>query len=368
MNPPGLVVSRRAAGALTAAVLLVAGCGKEEPVAEAPVARPVKLLAVGGESSAEARDYPGRVAAVREASVAFEVGGRIVDLPVEEGQMVRTGAVLARLDDRDFEANLAAARADRQAAEADYLRYQDLLERDAVSRRDFESRQRNFEVAKSKIDIAKKALEDTVLRAPFAGRVARKLVDDFENVQSKQAIVLLQDASALEIAIDLPEADLTRGPRGEQVEDLASAAERLQVTAEVTLASAPGESFPATFRELATSADPATRTFEATFAFTPPGDVLILPGMTARVTLAAPAKAEDGVKIPSGAAVADDSGKPYVWKVDESSMTVSKAPVVLGELSGADVAVTSGLAPGDVIAVSGVHHLRAGMEITRFES
>ncbi|GEM_PF-1539108 len=168
-----------------AAALIAGGCRREEPVALAPVARPVKILTVGAESSLDVREYPGRVSAVREAAVAFEVGGRIVELPVIEGQR---GTLLAKLDARDFEAKLTAAKADRDAAEADYMRFKELLDKDAVSRRDFETRQRNFEVAKSRIDIAEKALEDTVLRAPFSGRVARKLVDEFQNVRALEEV------------------------------------------------------------------------------------------------------------------------------------------------------------------------------------
>lgn len=348
--------------ALGAAALIAAGCGEEAPVAEAPVVRPVKIQTVGAEAAADAREYPGRVSAVKEATVAFEVGGRIVSLPVGEGQRVKKGAVLARLDARDFEAQMAAARADRAAAEADYLRYQDLLAKDAVSRREFESRERNFEVSKSRIDIAEKDLEETDLRAPFSGIVARKLVDNYQAVQAKEPILLLQDATALEIKVDLPEADLLR------IERTAETKARLgSLRPTVSLASAPGSSYPAKLKELATSADPATRTFLATFSFDPPETALILPGMTARITLAPPMRDIGGVRIPSAAAVADDTGKPYVWRVDEASMTVSRAPVTLGELSGADVGVESGLAPGDVIAVSGVHHLRDGMEVKRFE-
>jgi RND family efflux transporter MFP subunit len=345
-----------------AAVLWLAACGKEEPVAEAPVVQAVKLLTVGSAASADARVYPGRVSAVKEATVAFEVGGRIVSLPVREGELVQKGAVLARLDARDYEAKLAAARADRGAAEADYLRFQELLAKDAVSQREFEMRERNFEVAKSRIDIAEKDFEETELRAPFSGLVARKLVDDFENVQAKQPILLLQDAGGVEIKVDLPEADLLRIQRTAETKALVS-----ELTPMVSLASAPGSSYPAKLKELATSADPTTRTFQATFSFKRPETAVILPGMTARITIMPPMVGVGGVRIPSSAAVADDTGKAYVWKVNESSMTVSKAMVTLGELTGADVGVESGLSSGDVIAVSGVHHLRDGMEIKRFE-
>ncbi len=90
--------------------------------------------------------------------------------------------------------------------------------------------------------------------------------------------------------------------------------------------------------------------------------------MTAKLIISVPAEDEavQGHMVPASASLADDSGAAFVWKVDPSSMRVSRAPVELGELSGSQVQVRSGLDNGDLIAISGVHHLREGMEVRRF--
>ncbi len=93
--------------------------------------------------------------------------------------------------------------------------------------------------------------------------------------------------------------------------------------------------------------------------------------MTAKIILTLP-RAVAGAQattftIPASAVLSDESGSPYVWKVDESTMTVSRAPVVVGELSGSEIVIQSGLASGEVIAVTGVHQLREGLVVRRLE-
>ena len=87
--------------------------------------------------------------------------------------------------------------------------------------------------------------------------------------------------------------------------------------------------------------------------------------MTARV-IANPI-GEDVVRLPSHAALSDDSGAAQVWVLDPTSMTVSRRAVQLGELTGSDVQILDGLASGDLVAVSGISHLRDGMQVRRYE-
>ena len=337
----------------------LAGCAPEEVAEAPPTARPIKMIDVGEAVSAVRREYPGRVAPALEAELGFEVAGRIASFPVREGQQVRKGQVLARLDASDYEAQLAAAQADLKAAEADYERFRELLGKNAVSERDFQTRERNFEVAQAQIQIAEKALADTQLTAHFTGRVARKLVDDFQSVQAKQPVLLLQDDSRPEIKIDVPEADLALGNTNWR--------SALQPVVSVT--AFPGRAFAAQFTEVSTAADPVTRTFEATLAFKPDDDVRVLSGMTASVSLSVEQSGADspGYSVPSQSVATGDDGGAYVWKVNPQTLEVSRAAVELGELTGGDILVRSGLARGDLVAVSGVHHLREGMQVRRME-
>ena len=336
--------------------LLTLACGGEV-VEQAPVARPVKMLDLGSGTMTGSVEMPGSVSPAQNAEMAFEVAGRIISFPVNEGEWVNKGVVLARLDPQDYATRRDRELASRNAARADYQRYQELYASDATSLQDLELKRREYEVADADFRTAQKALGDTYLRAPFAGRVARKIVDDFETVGAGQPILVLQDDSSLEIKIDVPEGTLAE-----------AAVEGREIDLEVEVSAHPGRQFPARVKEIATAADPVTRTFEATLFFDAPEDLTILPGMTARVIVSIEAQeGEAGFTIPASAVLSDESGAASVWMVDATSMEVHQSPVVLGRMSGSTVIVTEGLSLGNRIAVSGVHNLREGTLVRPLE-
>ena len=194
--------------------------------------------------------------------------------------------------------------------------------------------------------------------APFSGRVASRLVENFQDVQAKQAIVRLQDIEQLEVVVDIPE------NRAIRIRDEGRQAAKVHAVFEA----APDREFPLTIKEFSTEANPETQTFEVVLAMPQPEGLLLLPGMTAMVwaesTEAGQGGAADTFAIPATALYADDTGKPHVWVVDTQSNTVAKRAVETGELGGtASIRVTSGLRAGEMIAVSAVSRLREGMEI-----
>ena len=343
-----------------AAALAAAGC--EQPVVETvEVVRPVKMMTLGAEAGGGTLEFPGSIEALLTASAAFEVPGLIIELPVQEGEPVEEGQLLARLDPRDFEAQRDASLAQRNVSWADYRRYQSLYAADAASLQELELARRSYEVGDANLRIAEKAVDDTFLRAPFSGIVARRLVDDFENVQAKDPVVTLQDDSVLEVKVDVPESDALLAPRG-------SVGERNQrADFTVVVSSLPGREFPATLTEFATTGDPVTRSFEVTFQFEPPGDVTLRPGMTAKVIAQLRAGEVGAFSIPSVALVGAEGGGASVWVIDTGAMTASRREVRVGEMSGDMVQILSGLQAGDTIAISGARSLGEGMQVRRLE-
>lgn len=341
---------------------LLPGCG-EEPPPQPEVARPVKILEVG-EGSALRREYPGRIRAVQYSEMAFEVAGRIVEFAVKEGERVDAGQALARLDPRDYEAKLdaATARLNHSATERDRAKI--LYEKQVKPKAEYDLAVRLYEVQVAEVAIAKKAVEDTVLRAPFDGVMARKLVADFSNVQAKEPVLVVQDDSSLEIKVSVPERDLTGPSRG--FRDLDEISRRIRPR--VVISALPDREFPARLTELAEVADPTTRTFEATFSFARPETATVLGGMTGKLVIEAPAATGGpGLAIPASSVVSDSSDEPYVWVADPATMQVSRRTVALGPMSGSDVRIESGLDAGDWVVVSGVHELREGATVRRLE-
>ena len=339
---------------------LVGACGQDAPVERAEVARPIKMISIGEDAGDRTLEIPGSVSAAQTADLSFEVSGRMLARIVEEGQIVEAGEVVARLDSRDYVAQRDGARARRDTAKADYDRYRKAFEKNAVTEQQVSRSKGQSDIAQAELDVAKKALQDTELRAPFSGRIARRLVDDFANVRQKQAVLVLQDESSLELRVAVAERDWARGNAGIPRDELTR-----RINPRVEVASIRGRFFPAYIKELSNSADPVTRTYEVTVGFESPADVNVSPGMTGKVIVDQYIENRAGIdaalSVPSNAVVADEEGNPYVWVVDSSTMRVAKQAVEPGELSGASVAILSGLSGGDVVVVSGVNSLTDGM-------
>ncbi len=340
--------------ALTALV----ACEQEVAEEQAPVVRPVKLLTIGTLEGGAIVEFPGSISATQDAEMAFEVAGQIIELPVSEGDDVETDAVLAKLDNRDYVAARDRALAQRNAARADFNRYNEAFKADAVTAQDLDLARRNLDVAQADLATAQKGVDDAVLKAPFAGRVAIKYVEEFETVQAKQAVLLLQDESGLEIDVDIAERDWARAQPGLTNEQIT---ERAQPR--VVISSIPDREFPARIISKATAADPVTRTYRVTLSFEKPDDLNISPGMTGKVVITAreDVAVDSGVLIPASAVLADAENNPYVWVVNSGENAVRRRAVQLGQVSGDSVRVTAGLENGDQVATSGVHSLVEGM-------
>ena len=345
---------------LMLAVLLLAACEKE--MAQAPeIVRPVRILSIETLRGGETFSYPGEILGVQNAELAFEVPGRMIELPAQEGIEVTEGQLLARLDPADFRASLNAAEAEFRNAKETFERFEEVFSKGAISRQDFDNQRRQFEVADARLATARKALSDTELRAPFAGRIGRVYVDNFNNIQAKQPILLLQDLSQLDVVVNVPEQDWQRARPGLT---LAQQTERARPF--VTLPTSPDREFAARITEVAASAAPVTRTFAARGRFDPPEDIVILPGMSATVTVRIDPDAaglQNAVQIPANAVVGGTDGGSHVWLVESTTMTVSLTPVTVGQMSGSSITVIEGLSTGDRIAVSGIQQLAEGMTV-----
>lgn len=337
--------------------LAVAACWGSPPSEEEPV-RPVKLIEVSSSDDVRTQSLPAVIEAARSSDLTFEISGTLQQLLVLEGDFVRQGQPIARLDPRTFQNSLASARAEFNNANAEFRRAERLVAEDAIARNVFEQRRTALEVARAQLDTARVSLSDTVLRAPFSGVIAQIHVERFENVGAQQEIVTLQTQGGAEAVVQVP---ATLVVYSDQIQPLES---------RLTLDAAPEASIPATFRSAATQADPSTQTFEARFNFQPPDGLLILPGMTgtltAQLSIETPEIVNEGVSVPM-AAILSDGEQRYVWLVNERTMTVARRNIVAAPANGETLLVTRGLRPGDTIVGAGASYLHEGMRVRRYE-
>lgn len=349
-------------------VLLAAGltaCTRPPEAALQELPRPVKVIELHNGGMPQEIEYPGQIVAVRQSRKSFDVAGRITEVRVKEGQSIRKGEVLARLDSRDFVSAHDSALAQYEAVQSVADRLENLYENRAVSRQALDLAQRDVRTASAALERAEKALEETELIADFDGKVARLLVDDFANVAAKQEVMIIQDDSLLEIAFNVPESLITIPDPGETREEIVAKTKPV-----VILSAVPDRSFPARFSEASETPDPATRTYEVKLVFDPPDDVRVQPGMTAKVRAWIPADLQDrtqGYPVPTNAVVSDHAGEPHLWKVDPATMRVSRVAVSIGALADDRVIVTGQVETGDLIVVSGVHQLAEGQTVRIWE-
>lgn len=340
---------------------VLTGC-QRAPEAPVEVVRPAKLYTITEDTRPRVREFPGIVRAFDEVQLSFTVPGRILSLHVREGQHIEEGAIIGRLDARDYTNAVIAARAQLTLQHTQYESVSNLFAQGVVSKNDYDQKARDLEVAQSHYDDAVKNLDDTVLRAPYTGRIARRLAEVGQNVQGKQPIVLLQDTEMLKVTIDVPE----RVVAVQSPEELAHLMDR--VTAHASFPALPERAFPLEIHEYATVADPDTRTYPATFTFPRPDDVSIMPGMSANVTVESHILRADttALAIPLTAVYNPPAGGTGVWRVDTENMTVHYRDVTLGGLHGAYVEAHSGLSVGDTIVAAGASLLQEGQRIRQY--
>jgi RND family efflux transporter MFP subunit len=339
----------------------VSGCEKKQPEEKREVIRPVKTMVVHGKDSGSRFTLPGTVRAATRAVLSFKVSGPLVALPVEEGQHVKKGDLIAQIEKRDFKTALEQAVARNREAEQQFRRYKELYAKRQVSKADFDRYRAARDVSRAELEDARNALKDTSLRAPFDGVIAKRYVENHQKVQAKEPIVNLQDISEIEVLVNVPEL-MMAGFKSNN---------HCKITAGFD--SIPGHLYPLSVKEYSTDADPATRTYQIVFTMKQPEEANILPGMTATVNVNFISDSQDSGKadiiLPDVAVLDAPGNHPYVWILDSSTGMVHKREVQVGSLAGSGfIKIVKGLQPGDRVVISGVTKLREGMKVRQWEN
>jgi len=322
-----------------------------------PSARPAKLVEVERSSEEMTFNFPAVFDAESSVDLSFAVGGQITLIEVGAGDAVTVGQALARLDQRTIQNEVAAATTRFEEAKAEFDRAERLLAQDAIARSVVDQRRSTLEVARTALDNARKALEDSILYAPFDGRIAAKLQDEGQSVSAGTPVLTLQSTGKAEAVVNIPSRLVANSRFIEPLESFVIPSSRLNLE----IPALPSGSTPV--------ADPNTQTFEIKFIFTPPEDLLILPGMTGTVRTRVLINHEDyrsQLVVPMGAVVSDGATE-YVWRVDPSSMKVSRADILTGRRMSDAVVVLEGLDEGDTIVGAGASYLFEGMVVRPYQ-
>ena len=337
---------------LVAALLLAA--------AEAP--RPVRVATVAIRPQQAGLAYPGAVQARTEADLAFRVAGKVTRRPVEIGDPVRAGQVLAVLDPADLQLSQQAAEAASQAAAADSanaaadLRRYDTLgstspaylpaehDRRVAAQRMAAARLRQ---AERQAALAQSQRAYATLAADADDVVTALPVQVGQVVAAGQPVARVARSGETEVVADVPE---------NRLPDIRAARD---VT--LTLWALPGQALHGRVREVGALADAASRTFavKVTVLDAPPG--LLALGMTATVDFGGGGSV---AAIPA-TALTDQDGRPAVWVLDPATRHAALRPVeVAGYGADGAVLVRAGLAAGEQVVTAGLAQIDPGMALT----
>ncbi len=330
-------------------LLILASCGRSAATKGSEV-RPVKSV-VAQRAEYIDKDFVGMAAPDNAVNLAFKVSGQILNIPVSTGQSVAKGELLAELDPNDFELTVAADKSSFEQASSRLNRTKRLLEREAVSRQEYEESLASYTRAKSTYENSKELLAQTSLRAPFAAVVERIDVDTYERVQSGQTILRIVEPLTAEVKFTVPESSL---------KSVASPSTKFSVTFD----NYRGVTFPATLAEYAVTTSAAAG-FPVKIIIDNPAPSLypIVPGFSCTVTLKSEEKIKGAISLPLSAIYAPAEGGTYVWIIDASNR-VERRKVVLGELYSSDrVIIKKGVDSGERVVVAGVYQLREGVKV-----
>ncbi len=344
---------------LLASSFLLAAC--EKPVETFVAAsRPVKTIVIGGQAAGDTRTFPAEVDAIQKADISFRVSGKVQKILVKEGDEVKKGQILAELDPTDFEITLKDRKASYATAKANYDRAKELVEKGAISRVDHDNLRAKYHTAKASLEGAEQDLIYTKLKANFDGHIAKRYVENFEEVIFSKKIFALEDVSSLKILIDVPENLMIAVDKSRNKDR----------TLYAKFDTIKNKQFPLKFREATTKADPKTKTFKVTLMMAASENYNILPGMTGTVyaeMLLSESHSDTPISLPVSAVIANNEKQATVWVVDEETMTVTSKNVTPGVMTGNSMRV-NGLNLGDRVVIAGASFLRNDMKVTLLET
>jgi membrane fusion protein (multidrug efflux system) len=326
----------------------LAGCGvgeagantEESPAAAVPVvtATPVRGPAYAFHAGTTHLETDS------EAAVVAKVGGEIVQFLVEEGQSVKAGQVVARLDKDRYRLLADQAKADLNRLSQEYRRNVQLHERGLVSQGAFENLRFDLEAMDAAYKLASLDLEYTDIRASIDGVVSEKVGRVGNTVAAGDVVLRISDSSALLAYLRVPQRDLFRFSAGQK--------------AELTLDALPGQPRAAEILRVSPRVDSETGTVKLSLGVGN-SDGQLRPGMFARVRIVYDVH-DEALLVPASAVLAEDA-QPAVFVLENG--IARRREVTTGLASGEKIEVTSGLQGTEQVIVVGQEAVRDGTPV-----
>jgi len=287
----------------------------------------------------------GNIGSDENIEVVSELNARVLELPFQEGQRLETGAMIARLDDREFGPEAERSQAERDQAKANLDRKKKLAADGAISPQELEDAQTSLQVAEAVAALARARLEKTLIRAPFPGLVGVRRVSRGAYMREGQVITDLTRVDEMKVTFSAPERY--------------AKALRPGIDVELRTPAFPGEVFVGKLSVVDPVVDPETRTLRLV-ARIPNQGVRLRPGMSADVSVTL-AERSQALVVPDEAVFAQGN-QNFVYLVKADS-TVALTPVELGTRDSMQVEIVRGIEAGARVIRTGHQKLFPGAKV-----
>lgn len=333
---------------LMVGVASLVSCGqKNAPKDDAPI---VDVATVKGVGEVDATTFTGRTKSAEEVNLAFRVAGQIQSVLVKEGDYVQRGQVVAVMDARDYQVQLAATQAEYEQVKADAERVMALYAEGNTTASNNDKARYGLQQISQKLANHRNQLADTRLRSTINGYVQTKFHESGETVGAGMPVVSVFGSGDTEVEIKISASDFAN------IDKFTSFGCRFDVTGD--------ETFPLTIGRVSQEAN-TSQLYTVRLKFTGAVDnKKITPGMTTMVYAEVSDTEASGIVCVPMSAVLNEEGKTEVFVYDTKSSVVKKRPVTLTTVKrDGTVQVDDGLKSGETIVVSGVHHIKDGQKV-----
>ena len=341
---------------LLAATIMLAGCSEQKESTVKAVK--VRTLTVEASQGADAQGYSGTIEEESGTVLSFASVGTLRSVSVGEGQMVRQGQLIATIDETSLQSAYEAALAAKEQALDAEERMRLLHDAGSLPEIKWIEVQTQVRQAVSAEKMAKKALTDTRLYAPFSGYIAEKQAEAGQSVAPGVPIVKLLRIDRVKVSISVPEEEISQIRIGQPLQ--------------VRVSALGGKTFKAKVTEKGVTADALSRSYEVKGIISNPQHEL-LPGMIAEVKTTAEGdlkspdsrlsdlKSATTVTLPAEIIQIDADNRPFVWTVVDGK--AQKVYVTLGQNIGDNVQIAEGLEAGDKVICEGQQKVSNGLEV-----
>lgn len=324
-----------------AAIIILCGCSeKKEERTKSPIR--VETVVISNGLGENGQTFVGTVEEQEATAVSFTGMGVVKRMFVNEGQSVSRGQLIAIIDDTQARNLLKGAEAAMNQANDALERYKMLHDAGALTEVQWVEIQSKVAQAKSQLDIARKNVADCRLVAPVSGVIGKKLINTGETALPSQAVVSIMNVEQVKVKVSVPEAEVNAIK---------------PYTPSVIKVDAIARAYHGGRIEKGIAADVMTHTYEIRIHVAN-GDRKLLPGMVATVSFGGGSHSS-APYLPYNAVQGNSDGEHFVWTIDKNNKA-HRTPVTIGETSGNDIAVTSGLSNGVRVVTEGYQKLSEG--------